>query len=638
MTACKLRVPLILSVANLRKLFGVEIILDGVSFRIENREKAALVGRNGTGKTTLLTIITGQYEPDGGSVTLARGAKVGYLRQESPVGLGRTVLQEAQSGLEHLLEIKSRLDELTKILESDPTQDDLDEFAMLHEHFEETEGYAAERDVHAILGRMGFEESDHGRLTDSLSGGEKTRLALARLLLEEPELLILDEPTNHLDLQATEWLESWIRSYHGAVLLVSHDRTFLENTAGKFLELRSGKISTYLGDYAKYIKLREEDEARQADIAAKQAQQIAKLDEYVRRFMNSQRTAQARGRLKQMEKLQASQVRAPERESGIAAGFNNTSRSGDIVIRTEGLSVGFPDETLFTGLDWEVRYGERWGVIGENGAGKSTLIKTILGRHKAIAGTAKLGSRVELGYFSQDVADLDPTDTPLDHMVFQMGMDAGPARNLLGRFLFSGDDVFRPIASLSGGEKNKLVLASLTQLNPNLLVLDEPTNHLDMDSRSALAEVLAEFPGTLVLISHDRWLLRQCTDRILDVRRSGPVSYPGGYAEYRRSTSPAAKGAPARQIAVPESPQLTPRELSKEIARMRGVVEEAENRVAQAEAEISRIESVLADPPDGADILQISLEYQAAQKSLAAAMAQWEEDCIQLDALGQLQR
>lgn len=625
---------MILSVANLRKLFAAEIILDGVTFRIENREKVALVGRNGTGKTTLIKIITGQYEPDGGSVNLQRGAKVGYLRQESPVTPGRTILQEAQSGLEHLLEIKTRLDELTKIIENNPTQDDLDEFALLHEHFNDQEGYSAERDLTSILTRMGFEESDYEKLTDSLSGGEKTRLALARLLLEEPDLLILDEPTNHLDLQATEWLESWIRSYHGAILLVSHDRTFLENTAGKFLELRAGQITTYEGDYQKYLQLRAEDEERQADLAAKQANQIAKLDEYVRRFMNSQRTAQARGRQKQMFKLQESQVQAPTTDAGMKAGFGKIERSGDIVVRTENLSVGFSDETLFSNLNWEVRFGERWGIIGENGAGKSTLIKTILGRHKAVDGKSKLGSRIELGYFSQDVADLDPSMSPLEHMVFELGMDAGPARNLLARFLFTGDDVFRPISSLSGGEKNKLVLASLTVLNPNLLVLDEPTNHLDMDSRAALADVLNDYKGTLILISHDRWLLRQVTNRILDVRRAGPIEYISGYAEYRRSqtTSVPAKSKTQTVTAVVE-PTLTPRELSKEIARLQTAVNKSEEAVAQAENLISRIESTLADPPPEADVIQLSHDYQAAQKALTQAMNQWEEDTITLENL-----
>lgn len=631
----KLGSPVILSVANVRKLYGVEIVLDSVSFRIDRREKVALVGRNGAGKTTLLRIITGTEEPDGGSVNLLRGVKIGYLKQENPITSGRTILEEAQSSVEHLLQVRQRLDELTEILEQNPSDEDLEEFTMLHEHLEEHGAYSMERDVETVLKRMGFAPEDFQKKTESLSGGEKTRLALARLLLEEPELLILDEPTNHLDLQATEWLEKWIRQYHGAVLLVSHDRSFLENTADKFVELRDGRATTYQGDFHQYLRLRAEDEARQADLAAKQAAQIAKMDEYVRRFMNSQRTAQARGRQKQMIKLQESQIKAPKKEAGMAAGFGPVQRSGDIVLEAKDLSVGFTDETLFSGLDWTVRFGERWGVIGENGAGKSTLIKTLLGRHRPISGSARIGSRVELGYFSQDVTDLDPEQSPLEHMVFSVGMDAGPARNLLGRFLLTGDDVFRPIGTLSGGEKNKLVLATLTKASPNLLVLDEPTNHLDMDSRDALAEVLSEFRGTLVLISHDRWLLSRTTDHILDVRRAGPIVYPGGFRDYRRGVS---ERTPTVAIETqPSVPTYSPRELSKEIARMRGVIEEAESDVARLEGEVSRIEHRLAEPPPESEVLALTEAYAAVSQQLAAAMSHWEESTLLLETL-QLQQ
>ncbi len=625
---------MILSVANVRKLYGVEIVLDSASLRINRREKVALVGRNGAGKTTLLRIITGTEEPDAGSVNLTRGAKIGTLKQENPVTAGRTVLQEAQSGIGQLLDLKRRLDELTRILENEPTGEDLEEFALLHEHMEEHGAYSMERDVQTVLKRMGFEPEDFDKSTESLSGGEKTRLALARLLLEEPDLLILDEPTNHLDLQATEWLEKWIRQYHGAVLLVSHDRSFLENTAEKFVEIRDGKTTTYDGDFQQYLKLRAEDEARQADLAAKQAAQIAKLDEYVRRFMNSQRTAQARGRQKQMIKLQENQVRAPKRDASMAAGFGPITRSGDIVLEAKNLSVGFSDETLFKGLDWTVRFGERWGVVGENGAGKSTLIKTLLDRHPPVSGTARLGSRVEVGYFTQDVSDLDPAMTPLEHMVYTIGMDAGPARNLLARFLLTGDDVFRPIGTLSGGEKNKLVLATLTYESPNLLVLDEPTNHLDMDSREALADVLAEYKGTLVLISHDRWLLGRTTDRILDVRRAGPVIYPGGFRDYRRRISEIDSATPAPSES---ASSLSPRELSKEISRMRQVVELAESAVARLEGEVSRIEHRLAEPPPESEVIALTHEYAAVKDQLTAAMDHWEESSLLLESL-QLQQ
>ncbi len=638
---------MLLSVNGVRKLFAAEIVLDGVTFRMDRRAKVALVGRNGTGKTTLLRILTGQYEPDGGSVTLARGAKVGYLRQEQAVEAGRTVIEEAEAARADQLALKQRLADLERSMEAGATSEDLEEYALLQEHFLETEGYSAETDVRVVLQRMGFEEEDFGRPTSSLSGGEKTRLAIARLLLEEPDLLILDEPTNHLDIQATEWLEAWVRRYHGAVLLVSHDRSFLESTAESVLELRQGTVQHYPGDFAQYLRLRAEEDARQAELAAKQSQEIAKLDEFVRRFMNSQRTAQARGRLKMMNRLIESKVDAPQSEKGMAAGFVKAKRSGDVALETKGLAVGFPGVRLYGGLDWTVRYGERWGVIGENGAGKSTLIKTVLGLHDPLEGDCRLGAGVVCGYFHQDVSDLDPDSTPLEFMVYECGLDTEPARKLLGRFLFSGDDVLRPIRTLSGGEKNKLVLARLTQLGPNLLVLDEPTNHLDMASREALAEVLREYIGTLVLISHDRWLLSQVTERVLDVRRSGPVEYPGGFAEYRgrttgpRSSSPEPKPASPKRgdpaATEPEEGRLSPRELSKEIGRLERLVADLEDQVAEEEAELKAIEAALADLPPTADVFDLTRRHQSQTEAVAAALSAWEEQTLRLEGLREQQ-
>jgi ATP-binding cassette, subfamily F, member 3 len=626
----------LLNVSAVSKSFGIDVILEDVTFRVEARQKVALVGRNGTGKTTLLKIVTGQIEPDSGSVHLARGAKVGYLRQEGSVGPGRTVLEEAQSAQADQLALRRRLEELESRLQAGPTDDELEEYALVHEHFLEAEGYAIDRDARTVLAKMGFDEGDFDKPTAVLSGGEKTRLALARLLLEEPDLLILDEPTNHVDLAATEWLERWIQGYHGAVLLVSHDRAFLENTAQAVVELRDGRTKAYPADFRQYLRLKAEDEARQADLAAKQADQIAKLDEYVRRFMNSQRTAQARGRQKMMERLQAQRVEAPTKDRGMAAGFKAASRSGDTVIEAKALSVGYGENVLVRDLDWTVRNGERWGVIGENGAGKSSLVRTVLGRQAATGGSARLGSNVSLGYFAQDVAEIDPDDTPLDVLVYGCGMDPGPARDLLARFLIVGDDVFRPVRTLSGGEKNKLVLASLTQLHPNLLVLDEPTNHLDMDSREALAEVLAEFDGTLVLVSHDRWLLSHVTDRILDVRRTGVVQFPGGYDDYRAGRSAPVQPPPKAAKAEPAASGPTPRELSKEIARLERLVSELEAEAGREEALLKEIEARLENPA-GEDVMSLSLRHTAQRERVESSFSAWAETVDRLEELRTLQ-
>jgi ATP-binding cassette, subfamily F, member 3 len=655
----------LLSVSNVAKSFGVDQILTGVSFQIAAREKVALVGRNGTGKTTLLRIITQQQEADSGFVNLARGAKIGYLRQEAPVGLGRSVLEEAQASMQHQIELQKRLEELEQRLNAPtpegPSADDLEEYSLLHEHFLEAEGYSAERDIRVVLQQMGFTEDEFDKPTDKLSGGEKTRLAIARMLLEEPELLILDEPTNHLDLQATEWLEGWLRQYHGAVLLVSHDREFLENTAERVLEMRNGTVKSYPGPFGKYLKLKEEEEIRQSEVAKMQDREIAKMDEYVRRFMNSQRTAQARGRLKLMNRAIENKVEAPKKDKGMKAGFSNTKRSGDIVIEAEKLTIGFhgstqypdtpipqyPPTVLFRDLNWTVRIHERWGVIGENGSGKSTLIKTVLGLLEPLAGKSRLGSNLDIGYFSQDTQELDLEQSPLDFLVWDCDMLPAEARNLLGRFLISGDDVYRPIKTLSGGEKNKLSLARLTNQNPNLLILDEPTNHLDMDSREALAKILLEYKGTLVLISHDRWLLSQVTDQTLDVRKVGPIVFPGSYPEYRlwqkRGTVPTPKrtnaSTPAPMIpkllgpSKSEEPAMTPRELSKEIERMTKLVKDVEDQVSRNETALKDLESQLANLPSTADVFALTQEHQRLQEALEGAIGSWEEHSARLERL-----
>jgi ATP-binding cassette subfamily F protein 3 len=633
----------LLLVDGVSKSFGADIVIEHASFRVKARQKVALVGRNGTGKTTLLRIVTGQCEPDSGRIHLARGAKIGYLRQENAVQGGRTVLEEAEAAQADRAVLRTRLVELERSMEGGASEDDLVEYALLHERFMDAEGYALESDVRTVLRRMGFADDEFDKPTNVLSGGEKTRLAIARLLLEEPDLLILDEPTNHLDLQATEWLERWIRAYHGAVLTVSHDRRFLENTVESVVELRNGTAKQYQGGFSQFLRIRADDEARLAETAKRQQAEIAKLDEYVRRFMNSQRAAQARGRLKQLKRLKGQMVALPEKERSMAAEFTPDKRSGDTVIACKGLRVGFRSESgetvLIDGLDWTVRWGERWAIVGDNGAGKSTLVRTCLGETDPLGGEVRVGSNVVLGYFHQDVAGLDLDTTPLEHLVWDCGADPGTARDLLGRFLFSGDDQLRPVKTLSGGEKNKLVLASLTVLRPNVLVLDEPTNHLDMDSREALARVLREYSGTLVLVSHDRWLLEQTTDHVLDVRRGGPVVYPGPFADYQPGASATEPRLPPIPVpSVPKTrPGLSPRELSKEIGRVERLIGQLEEQVAAQEAELQNVEARLARVSPTEDIVELTRLHQKLQEAVASSISAWEEQTVRLERLRALQ-
>lgn len=625
----------LLEVAGIVKEYADSRVLDGASLRLAPREKVALVGRNGCGKTTLLRIIAGLEEPDAGSSKVASGARIGYLRQDSAVDDGRTVLEEALSGAEATVRLRTRLVELEERLAGAPTEADLEEYALLHEHFLEAEGYSLEHDVRTVLARMGFDESAFDQPTRQLSGGERTRLALARILLEEPEVLILDEPTNHLDLQATEWLERWVSAYHGAVLLVSHDRIFLQNTAERVLEMADGKIQSYPGPFEKYRELRALDHARRETLAKKHQAEVARMDEYVRRFMGSERTAQARGRLKLKERLEADAPIAAPKERKLRGGIEAKGRTGDLVAACERLTLAFGSRTLIRSLDWTVRRGERWGIIGENGAGKSSLLRAIAGAGPVADGQARLGAGVTIGFFDQDASDLPKARTPVQHLIDSCGLLPEQARGLLGTFLLSGDDAMRPIGTLSGGERNKVALATLAAQGPNVLMLDEPTNHLDMDSREALAEILKAYRGTLLLVSHDRWLLDETTDHTLDIRRDGVTLYPDRYSAYRRTREAAARpaqGAPGPSSAR-ERQAMSPRERSKEIERIERLIREAETRAAKLEARLREIEDTLSKVPAECDVLALSKEHQEVGGLVERSLEEWAHAADRLEEL-----
>ena len=619
---------MLLSVSAIHKEFAGEVVLESCTFRLERHETVALVGRNGAGKTTLLKIITGAMQHDGGSVQWARGATFGYLSQVSLPNTDQTVLEVATEAREKLVKMQQRLRELESQMADHATEDDLEEYSRLQEHFHSEGGYAVENDLKFVLKRLGFEEEEWSKPVHALSGGEKTRLALVKLLLEEPDLLILDEPTNHLDLEAIEWLESWIRGYGGAVLIVSHDRTFLQSVADRVLEIREGKVDAYPGPFDKYLKLRKEADELLAKNADRQAAEMAKLDEFVRRFINSQRTAQARGRLKMLERMEAQRIVPHREDKQMKAGFKVTKRAGDVVLDCKKLSMAFGAQELFQNLDWTVKWGDRWGVIGSNGAGKSTLMRVALGDLEAVSGEAKLGSNVELGWFRQDASFLNQDMSPLETMHYELGMDQAQARNLLGRFLISGDDAMRPIKTLSGGEKGKVALAAITSMHPNVLVLDEPTNHLDIASREALAEVLNEYNGTLILVSHDRWLLEQVTKQTLELRTDGSNQYQGNYLEYRAWK---AKGAqPTKATATSkespkQTPMLSPRELSKEIARMQKEVSGLEEEITKLEADLEAHERLLARPQAGDDLVAMSVKHGELRSAIEDRLNRWTE-------------
>ena len=627
---------MLLSCNGIDKAFGPDVILSGVSFRLDWRQKVGLVGRNGTGKTTLLRILTGQMEADRGSVNYARGVRFGYLRQEQMVEHGWTVREEAVDAFAPVLEKERRLRELEHLMaehHGDELQSVMDEYGLRRDRFEAMGGYENLRDIPQVLRRLGFAEGDLDKPTAPLSGGEKTRLALAKLLLSGPDVLFLDEPTNHLDLEATEWLEGFLHDFGGAVLLVSHDRYFLDRVATRVAEIERARLTFYPGNFSAFWEQKQASLARQSDVYEREQREIARLTEFFEKWKNTpSKRSQAVMRLRWAERIRATGVERPAHggrsmKAKVKAGL----RSGEDVAIFDRIRKLYGDRALFDDLSLTIFRGQRVGVVGPNGAGKSTLIRILLGRENATGGSARLGVNVTVGYFAQEASDLDLDATVIENMMDVAEMIPEQARAHLGKFLFSGDDVFRPVRTLSGGEKNKLALAQLTYLRPNLLVLDEPTNHLDIDSREALTTMLRSYDGTLVLVSHDRYLLDQVTDQTLEVSGGRAVLFDGPYREYRqaRAAREAARIAPA-----PSPPSrdgnsrtagMNSYQLSKERRKVAKSVETAERRVADAEDWVRRIEEALSAPGPGDDMVRLARDYETARAEMDQAMHAWEE-------------
>ncbi len=635
----------LLTVNNLEKAFGGDVIFSGISFRLNWRQKLGLVGRNGCGKTTLLRILTGQMEADRGSVRYARGVRFGYLRQEQMVEHGWTVRQEAVDAFAPVLEMERRLLELQQAMAEANSEDHLqtvmEEYGLLHDRFEAMGGYENLRDIPQVLRRLGFDEGDLDKPTARLSGGEKTRLALAKLLLSAPDVLLLDEPTNHLDLQATEWLEEFLHDFGGAVILVSHDRYFLDRVVTTVAELQNARLTLYNGNFSAYWTQREANRARQAEMHEREQREIARLTEFFEKWKNTpSKKSQAVMRLRWAERIRAHMTERPESSGkSMRVSIKPKTTSGNEVVIADRLTKRFGDRTLFEDLNLLIWRGQRVGVVGPNGAGKSTFIRMLLGKEQPTSGHLRLGASVTVGYFAQEASELDLEATVLENMLQVAEMQPLEARTHLGKFLFSGDDVFRRVADLSGGEKNKLALAQLTYLRPNLLILDEPTNHLDIASREALTRMLTQYEGTLLLVSHDRYLLDQVTNKTLEIADGRATFFDGPYRVYREekrrlsereavvkreaAAEPAASSRPADRN--PLTAGMNSFQLSRERKRAVKTVLETEARVSETEDWLKRIEEALSAPMPGDDVVKLARDYERAQRELEDALKAWEE-------------
>jgi ATPase subunit of ABC transporter with duplicated ATPase domains len=532
---------------SISKQHGKQILFLEASMSVFRGEKVGLVGPNGSGKSTIFRLVVGEEQPDGGQVAVEKGVSIGYFSQDVGEMSGRTVLEETMAGAGEVSEVAHELHELEHAM-ADPARAAeleklVDRFGHVQARFDELGGYALESRAREILAGLGFRPEVVDDDVGKLSGGWKMRVALARILLMQPDALLLDEPTNHLDIESIIWLERFLRDYDGALVMTSHDREFLNRLVTKIVEIDGGDLTTYSGNYDFYERQREIAAAQQEAQYARQLAMLAKEEAFIARFKaRASHAAQVQSRVKKLEKIE--RVEPPRRRKVVEFEFRPPPRSGEDVAKLEGVHKAYGARTIFDGFDLLVRRRERWCVMGVNGAGKSTLLKLIAGAASADEGRVALGASVKLGYFAQHAMEvLDGDRTVLETLQGHFPLATiGSMRTLAGAFGFSGDDVEKRCRILSGGEKARLVLATMLYDPPNFLVLDEPTNHLDMDTKAMLVKALAGFEGTMLFVSHDRSFLAALSNRVLELTSEGVHAYGGGYTEYVATTGHEAPG------------------------------------------------------------------------------------------------
>jgi len=661
----------LIHVSDLSKSFGAVDLFTRLSFSVPRGARLGLIGPNGVGKTTLLRILVGKEEPSTGLVHRARGVRIGYLPQEADFEMTGTLWDACVQVFADLLVRQEELHRLERQMAETPDVAVLERYGLLQEEFERRGGYTYPTRIRQVLSGLGFAESDFSLLLEHLSGGQRTRAYLARLLLSDPDVLLLDEPTNHLDVAAVEWLEGYLSQWDGAAVIVSHDRYFLDRVCNTILEMTPAGFELYHGNYSAYLQQRQERAERRQEIFESEREKLLKEVEYIKKNISGQNVQQAKGRLRRLTRL----VQAIEQVGLEAALQNNWSqmdietttspfsveeaerrvralrspvrtlprlhlklhsqrRSGELVIRTRDLAVGYPGRLLFRAPDIELRRGDCAALIGPNGAGKTTFLKTILGQIPPLAGEVLLGASLHVGYFAQAHEGLDPERTLIEEIASVMPhWLPGQIRDYLGKYLFSGDDAYKKVSLLSGGERGRLALAKLALQDTNLLLLDEPTNHLDIPSQEVLQAVLDEYPGTILLVTHDRYLVDALATQIWEINpdESALSVYNGTYSQLReererqkaRLVALEGDATQQRRLATPQ--RRAKNEKSKEERRRLAQLQELENLITSLEQRLAEVSAQLENPPTSAsEVARLGEEYTRIQREMDEKLNEWE--------------
>ncbi|EIC77939.1 ABC-F family ATP-binding cassette domain-containing protein [Streptococcus oralis] len=627
---------IILQANKIERSFAGEVLFDNINLQVDERDRIALVGKNGAGKSTLLKILVGEEEPTSGEINKKKDVSLSYLAQDSRFESENTIYDEMLHVFDDLRRTEKQLRQM-ELEMGEKSGEDLDklmaDYDRLSENFRQAGGFTYEADIRAILNGFKFDESMWQMKIDELSGGQNTRLALAKMLLEKPNLLVLDEPTNHLDIETIAWLENYLVNYSGALIIVSHDRYFLDKVATVTLDLTKHSLDRYVGNYSRFVELKEQKLATEAKNYEKQQKEIAALEDFVNRnLVRASTTKRAQSRRKQLEKMERLDKPETSKKSANIT-FQSEKTSGNIVLTVENAAIGYDGEILSEPINLDLRKMNAVAIVGPNGIGKSTFIKSIVDQIPFIKGEKRFGANVEVGYYDQTQSKLTPSNTVLDELWndFKLTPEV-EIRNRLGAFLFSGDDVKKSVGMLSGGERARLLLAKLSMENNNFLILDEPTNHLDIDSKEVLENALIDFDGTLLFVSHDRYFINRVATHVLELSESGSTLYLGDYdyyvdkkAEIEVSYTEEASMSNQAKEASPANDYQAQKESQKEVRKLMRQIENLEAEIEELETQSQAISEQMLETNDAEKLMELQAELDKINHRQEGAMLEWEE-------------